>query len=282
MNTLKIENLTKKYKKNIVLDNINIEFKEKTIYGLFGRNGVGKSTLIKIINQLNFPNSGTITIAGKKLDKDIDALSNIYTAHTENNFPKSMKISKIFKITKEFYPSFDLDNALKHAELFNLPMKSKVAKLSTGYTSIVKNIIALNINLPFVIYDEPILGLDANFRDLFYKLLLESYEKNPHTIIITSHFIDEIANILENIVIIKDGKIIVDDSVENISANTYTITGPKDSVDEFIKDKQLIGSETLANLKVAYVLGKLPEESLPTNLSVSLINLEKFFIKITD
>lgn len=282
MNTLKIENLTKKYKKYIILDKINIEFKEKTIYGLFGRNGVGKSTLIKIINQLNFPNSGTITINGKELGKDEDALSNIYIAHTEDNFPKAMKISKIFKLTKEFYPSFDLDNALKHAELFNLPMKSKMTKLSTGYKSIVKNIIALNINLPFVIYDEPTLGLDANFRDLFYKLLLENYEKNPHTIIVTSHFIDEIANILENIVIIKDGKIIVDDSTENIYANAYTISGAKEYVDEFIKDKKIIGTEVLSTLKVAYVLGKIPDEDLPNNLSVSLINLEKFFIKITE
>ena len=95
----------------------------------------------------------------------------------KNFYPDNMKIKEIFRWTKEFYPEFDTEYAMKLAEVFDLNLNKNVKSLSTGYNSIYKVIIALSVNTPYVLLDEPVLGLDANHRDLFYKLLIEKYSK---------------------------------------------------------------------------------------------------------
>jgi ABC-2 type transport system ATP-binding protein len=282
MNEIRIEHITKKFKKNVALDDISLNFEYGKIYGFLGRNGAGKSTLINIISNRIFPDKGCVTIDGETATENASAQNKIFCMSEKDMYPKSLKIENIFKLTNEFYDCFDTEKALRYAKEFGLDINKKVSALSTGYGSIFKLIITLSLNLPYIFLDEPVLGLDANHRELFYKLLLKDYEDNQRTIIIATHLIEEVANLIEDVVIIDKGKLIMQTSVEELYKKGYSISGLADEVDKYCNGKNVIGFDTLGALKVAYIIGTADKAQINDRLSVSTVNLQKLFIKLTE
>ena len=277
---IEIKNVTKDYKDVRALDNVTLTFEENKIYGLLGRNGAGKSTLLNIMTDKVFPSQGEVFVDGEKVSENNNALGKIFQMNEKNYYPEGMRVYEVFKWTKMFYSDFDSDSAFEMAEQFKLNTKSKIKSLSTGYASIFKAIVALCSNAKYIFLDEPVLGLDANHRDLLYKIIIDRYSKNPCTIIISTHLIEEVSSVVEDIVIIHQGKILVKDSCESLLSTGYTITGKIDNVDEFIKDKDVISTETFGGLKNAYVQGK--PENVPSNLEISKLDLQKLFIQLTN
>ena len=197
-------------------------------------------------------------------------------------YDKDLKIKEHFKWINRFYDSFNIDKALEISEKFNLDTDKRFKALSKGYQSIFKLTVALSLNVPYVIFDEPVLGLDANHRELFYDLLLKDYEDGERTIIIATHLIEEVAHIIEEVVLIDKGKILLQESVERLLETGYSISGITKEVDDYCTDKNVIGYDELGSLKIAYVLGEktpLPENS---NLQISAMNLQKLFVKLTE
>ena len=281
MNNITVENVTMKFKDTIALNNVNVTFEENKIYGLLGRNGAGKSTLLNAISNKIFPTSGVINVNGEPVLENQNALSNIYCMSESTYYHPSMSIKDVFRWSKEFYPNFNMDYAHKLSEKFGLTLKKKVKELSTGYTSIFKIIVALACNVEYVLLDEPVLGLDANHRELFYRELIESYAENPRTFIISTHLIEEITDIIEDIVIIKDGEILMSESAENIRKMGYGVSGKASDVDEFTVGKKTISAESLGGLKTTYVYGEKPSDINPT-LEVSVLSLQQLFIQLTN
>lgn len=286
MSKIQIKNLTKYYGKNLAIDNISLEISENKIYGLLGRNGAGKTTLLNLITNKLFPTNGEILIDSENIFENERVLSQIYYMSEKNLYPETMKVKEIIKWTKDFYPNFDLDYAYKLSDKFNLNLKSKFKALSTGYASIFKIILTLSSRAPILLFDEPILGLDANHRDMFYKELINYYSETPTTVIISTHLIEEVSDIIEEVLIIKDGKLILSDTTENILFSGYTVSGKAEDVDAFIKDKKVIGEDNIGKFKSAYILGPIPskEDSYlnPSNLEISKLDLQKMFIQLTN
>lgn len=262
MKMIEVKDLSKDFGDVRALSHVNLNFEENTIYGLLGRNGAGKSTLLNIINNRLFPTNGSVEFDGASVTENAKSLSQFYLANEDNLYPEGMKVKDALKWSREFYPDFDTDYAYKLCGLFELSPKKKIKKLSTGYRSIFRNIVALSVNVPFVFFDEPVLGLDAYHRELFYKILIEKYTKSPFTAVISTHLIEEVAGVLEKVIIIKDGNIIRDTSAEELLQAGYCISGPAALVDDYIKGRELIGCDTLGGLKTAYVIGK-PDGAIP-------------------
>lgn len=282
MNKIAVNSVSKTFGNVTALHDVTLDFEEKKIYGLLGRNGAGKSTLLNAITNRIFADSGTITVDGETAAENDRAQRKIYLMSEKSYYPETFKVSAVFKWTKEFYGGFDMEEAARLAELFKLNTNKKVSKLSTGYSSIFKIITALCVDVPYIFLDEPVLGLDANHRDLFYKLLLESYTENPRTFIISTHLIEEVSKIIEEIIIIKDGSIIENRTTEELLALGYTVTGPAAAVDAYAAGKQTIGEDVLGGLKNVYILGKLDRSRVPANLETSVLDLQKLFIQLTN
>ena len=168
MNVVEVKNLSKLYGRTLALDNVSTKFEGGCIYGLLGRNGAGKTTLLNLITDKIFPTNGEVMIDGENVHENDKALSKVYCMNEKGLYPAGMTIRDIFKWTREFYPGMDMEYAYRLADEFSLNVKKKERTLSTGYMSIFKIIIALACNAPILLLDEPVLGLDANFRDLFY------------------------------------------------------------------------------------------------------------------
>lgn len=280
--SIEVSKVTKNYGSMRALDEVSITFEENRIYGLLGRNGAGKTTLLNIITNRIFADSGEVLIDGMPSMENDGALKKVYMMGENNYYPENMKIKDIFSWTKEFYSDFDMDYAYKLSDSFGLNLNKKVKALSTGYNSIFKAIIALSVNTPYVILDEPVLGLDANHRDMFYRYIIEKYSEGQSTFIISTHLIEEVSNIIEQVIIIKNGKIIKNESTEELMSYGYTVSGKASLVDEFISGKNVIGTNSIGSLKSAYIMGRLPVKEVPEGLEITKLDLQKLFIKLTD
>lgn len=282
MQAIQIKNITKKYNGLTALDNVSFSFEFGKIYGFLGRNGAGKSTLINVIANRIFANEGKVLVDDVPARENMKVQEKIFCMSETDLYDKDLKIKEHFKWINRFYDSFNIDKALEISEKFNLDTDKRFKALSKGYQSIFKLTVALSLNVPYVIFDEPVLGLDANHRELFYDLLLKDYEDGERTIIIATHLIEEVANIIEEVVLIDKGKILLQESVERLLETGYSISGITKEVDDYCTDKNVIGCDELGSLKIAYVLGEktpLPENS---NLQISAMNLQKLFVKLTE
>lgn len=263
------------------LNRVSITLEEGKIYGLLGRNGAGKSTLLNVLTDRIFPEEGSVTVDGEPVRDNDRALSKMYLMSEKNCYPESMRVKEAFRWTKEFYPDFDQEFAWNLAAAFELNTNAKVNKLSTGYSSIFKLTVALSVNTPYVLLDEPVLGLDANHRDLFYRTLLSRYTQRPFTAVISTHLIEEVASLIEDVVVIHKGEVLRQGSCQDLLSQGYTVSGPKGLVEEYLKGKNVLGVDALGGLESAYVLGDPDRTSLPQGLELSGLDLQKLFILMT-
>lgn len=278
---IELINLSKRYRKKQALHQTNLRFEDKVIYGLLGRNGAGKTTMLNIITNRIFSTTGEVIVEGEDVVNNDRTLSKIYMTGDANLLDESDKLTTIVKDTAYLQDNFDLEKMTELASIFKIDMKTKFSKLSTGYKTIFKNCLALSTSCPYLIFDEPILGLDAWAREEFYVQLLKLYNEEPRTIIISTHLIDEVANIIERAVILNEGRVIEDDTCENLLSRGYTISGRVTEVDAFVADKRTIGEDAVGALKSVYVLDERPE-SLPEGLDMTPLSLQKLFIQLTE
>lgn len=282
MNCIEVKGVSKRFGSVCALNHVDVEFKEHKIYGLLGRNGAGKSTLLNIISNRIFADEGQVLVNGAVAAENDLAQSNLFLMSEKNYYPEAMKVREAYMWTKAFYPNFDLNYAQRMAKLFQLNLNSKIRALSTGYQSIFKITLALSVNTPYILLDEPVLGLDANHRELFYKQVLQKYIDDPCTIIISTHLIEEISELVEDIIIIKDGTVIRNESRESLLSQGYTVAGAAAAVDAYLEGKEVIGTDTLGGLKTAYIIGLPDSAGVPEGLEITRLDLQKLFIQLTN
>jgi len=193
-------------------------------------------------------------------------------------YPEEMRAAKAFETAQSFYPAFDIAFANELSQRFGLKTKSKIGTLSTGYASIFRLSVALSANLPFMLLGEPVLGLDAQHRDMFYKILIEKYTHNPCTIIISTHLIQEAAPLIEQAIIIREGKVLCDKLVEELLSGVYNLSGPCGQVDAYTSDKTVLSQRTIGGLKTVCIEG-VPE-NLPEGLEAGRVLLQDYFISL--
>ena len=259
---IELKNVSKSFGGVHALSDVSLSFGGGKIYGLLGPNGAGKTTLLNIITNRLYADSGEVLIDGESAPGRDRALGKVYMMAEQNLFPDSMKVKGALKITADFIPSFDLELAMELAQKFGLPMNKKVKALSTGYSSILRLVLALSANTPYVIFDEPVLGLDAQHRDMFYRLLMEHCGGGGQTVILSTHLIQEAAPLIEHAVIIKGGKILRDASAEELTGAAHTVSGPAGLVDGYIAGRQVLNTTAIGGLKTACVEGE-PDARVP-------------------
>ena len=271
--------LTMRFGNNTALDGVDVCFGDNKIYGLLGRNGAGKSTLLSVVTNRLLPTAGEVFIDGEPARENDRVLGRVYYMGEKTLLPDTATVAQLFRWTGDFYPGFDGEYAGQLADTFGLPEKKKLKNLSTGYLTIAKLIAALASNAPYTLFDEPVLGLDANHREVFYRQLIESYSRQPRTILISTHLIEEVADIIEQVVIIKAGKILLDRPAEEVKRMGYTVSGRAEAVDAYCTGRDVLSVDTPGGLKTACILGKAEEAP---GLDVSGLDMQKLFIRLTN
>lgn len=278
--SLKIKEVSKTYGKNIILDNVSINIEPQKIYGLLGNNGAGKSTLLNIINNRIFSTTGKVELSGESIFDNEKSLNKIYLMSEDDLYPSKLKINSLFKLTEKFYGEFDWDLAHQMLEEFELNPSKHLNKLSTGYRSITKLIVALCVPCDYIFLDEPVLGLDANHREMFYNFLLDTYQERLRTFVISTHLIEEISNLLERVIILDKGKIIDDNDLEQLLYEAYVLSGATNEIEDLLKDVQVLGKEVLGGATTVYIKGHITRKNLG-NIKVTPMSLQDYFKKVT-
>lgn len=282
MSELIIANVSKRYGKKTVLDNLSVKFEQGHSYGLLGRNGAGKSTLINIIMQRCKRESGVITLDGQVMDNNDKLMSRLFCMNDSTLYPSNFRVKTVFSITDSMYDRFDMEYAVKTAEMFGLDLKKRLRQLSTGYNTVYKVILALASNADFVFLDEPVLGIDVNQRELFYKTLARKMTDETSCFIISTHIIEEIQNLIDRTMILHGGKILLDGDTESLMNSYAAVSGKAEAVDEFTAGRNVVCTESMGVFKKAVFEAEgLSESDIPEGLSPDTVNLQQLFYYLT-
>lgn len=210
---LECKGITKKFGYLEALSNVDLTLEPGRIVGLLGPNGSGKSTLIKLINGILTPNAGTILIDGKPVGTDTKKIVSYLPERTYlNNW---MKVCDIIDYFNDFYEDFDRNKAYEMLQRLNINPSMRLRTLSKGTKEKVQLILVMSRNAKLYVLDEPIGGVDPAARDYILNTILSNYNENG-TILISTHLISDIEQILDDIVLIKQGKILQSTSVDEI------------------------------------------------------------------
>ena len=204
MELLEIKNLYKDYGEKQVLNNITLTVPRGKIIGLLGKNGTGKTTLIKLINGLLTPTEGEIIFEGEKIGPQ--SKLNIAYLPERTYLDKSMTINETLKFFKEFYSNFDIDKAKDLLKKLDLDENKKIIKMSKGMQEKVQLVLVMSRKADLYILDEPLGGVDPATRDYILDTILTNFNEGA-SIIISTHLISDIERILDEVIFIDKGEI---------------------------------------------------------------------------
>lgn len=206
MELLQCIDLNKNYGHKKVLKNVNLTIPRGKIIGLLGKNGTGKSTLIKLINDLLTPTSGKILVNGKEIG--IESKKIIAYLPERTYLDKSMTVKKVLEFFESFYNNFDTEKAKKLLEDLGLDINEKLSKMSKGMQEKVQLVLVMSRKADLYILDEPLGGVDPATRDYILDTILSNFNEGA-SVIISTHLISDIERILDEVIFIDNGEIIL-------------------------------------------------------------------------
>lgn len=282
---IEVQNLTKRYKEKRALDNVSLALEGGSIYGLLGRNGAGKTTLMSILTAQNFESSGTVKVFGEHPYENAHVLGRICFVRESQKYPDDAYPKHAFKAASLFFPNWDQAFADELIAEFQLPMKQTIKKLSRGQLSAVGVIIGLASRAEITFFDEPYLGLDAVARQIFYDRLVEDYSEHPRTIILSSHLIDEVSNLIEKVIVIDNGRILLNEDTDAVRDRAVTVVGEAAKVDAWAEGREILHRDELGRVASVTVMGRLsPEERsavVAAGLDLTPVSLQQLVVRLT-
>jgi len=226
-NIMECIGLTKKYKNQPALNNLNMAIKKGRIVGLLGPNGSGKTTFIKLANGLLTPTFGKMTIDGMDIGEETKKIVSYLPDH--NFLTPWMTVEQMMGYFEDFYNDFSRNKAESMLISLNINPKSKIKTLSKGTQEKVALILVMSRKAQLYLLDEPIAGVDPATRDYILRTIIGNY--NPQaTVIISTHLISDVENVLNDVIFINNGDIVLCDTVDNIREQHGM------SVDEYFRE----------------------------------------------
>ena len=226
MELLECKNLSKSFDNKKILKDVNLIIPRGKIIGLLGKNGQGKTTLLKLINDLLTPTSGEVLIEGKH--PGVESKKIISYLPERTYLDKEMKVIDTLNYFKEFYDNFDIDKAKKLLKDLDLDINYKISKMSKGMQEKLQLILVMSREADLYILDEPLGGVDPATRDYILDTILSNF-KEGSSVIISTHLISDIERILDEVIFIDKGKIILTSDCDTLRQKE------KASVDEVFR-----------------------------------------------
>lgn len=282
---IEVAGLHKRYRDAAALNDVSFRIEKDAIYGLLGRNGAGKTTLMSILTAQNFATEGRVRVFGEDPYENPRVLSRMCFVRESQKYPDDAKPAHAFAAAKIFFPNWDDDLAADLIRQFQIPVTRTIKKLSRGQLSAVGVVIGLASRAEITFFDEPYLGLDAVARQIFYDRLLDDYSSHPRTIILSSHLIDEVANLLERVIVLDGGRVVMDEDTDAVRERAATIVGDAAAVDAFCVGREVLHREGLGGVASVTILGTLTPGDrralAEARLEVSPVSLQEFIVRAT-
>lgn len=272
-------------KKHAIID-FTVNINENQIIGLIGRNASGKTTFLKLCAGLLRPTGGDIKVFGQNPRNNLNILQEIIYSCSDVPLQAALPLEQIIEDFSIFYPHFDHVFAYRLIEYFSLSRHAKYSGLSKGETSVFNFICAIAARAKLTLLDEPLLGMDISIRKKVYDVLLRDYMEHPRTIIISSHILSELEDILSEFLIIDSGKIVLYKDQDEIRSMTYRVEGTREAVTAFTSNRPVLYQEHKVTGSSAIIEAACDEtaekEIRQSGLVISRIRPEELYIYKTN
>lgn len=287
---LEARNLTLRYGDTTAIEDLTFTLEEGKIHGLLGRNGSGKTSLLSVIAAFRPATSGSVLLDGEPVWESPEATHRIcfirgHGDTVKDDWPAD-KVSNALSLAATLRPNWDEKLAENLIEKFRIPMKKRLSHLSRGQRSAVGVVLGLASRAPLTIFDETYLGMDAPARYTFYEALLADYIEHPRTFIISTHLIEEVSSILEEVLILDQGHILLQERVEDLRSRGTAVTGPQEAVDHFCAGLRVLSSRQLGSTKQSVIYEELGPERIreagAAGLELGPLPLQDIFVHLTD
>ncbi|TMW71055.1 ABC transporter ATP-binding protein [Alteribacter natronophilus] len=266
------------------LKDLSLSLEQGKVYGLWGRNGAGKTTLMKLMTGLLKPQHGSITLFGEEPFENRRALGKICFIQENHPLNPAWRIRDVMKVAAYFYPAWDPEMAESSLRAFSLDPGKKVKTLSKGMRTAVALTVGLASKAPFTIFDEPTNGLDAAVREIFYNLLISELEEGERTVMLSTHFIQELQAYIEDMVVLHDGELILHEPIESIRERAVYVTGRKKELEEVISHPEALEVKTLGSSASVLVekTGEPWQLAQKQDITMETPSLQDYLLRKTD
>lgn len=283
---IQVQKMSYSYDKNVpVLEDITLMEQEPVIMGLWGRNGAGKTTLMKLLAGHLRPSQGIVTIMGEEPYNNEQAAKSVCYLQEEHPFGHLWTVQDALLFGSLFNPDWHQDTAEKLLGLFKLEKRKKVNKLSKGMKSSLQFIIGLASHAAITILDEPINGLDAGMRKTLYEAVLESHGEFPRLIMISTHHIEEFQGLFESLVVLKDGKLLFHEPMDDIRIKGVWLTGNRNKLKEVMAGQRVLEKSEVGSLVKVMLDAPFSYEWKATaragNLAIEKAKMQDYLLSIT-
>lgn len=282
---IELRGLTVRYDDTVAVDDVSLDLPSGVIYGLLGRNGSGKTSLLSALASYRKPSAGSVRVDGA------EAFENPAVMHATTFIRDTLdvnvqdRIRRVLRLAAWLRPGWDGDYAAKLLDLFQLDPGKRVSALSRGQKSALGVVLGLAARAPLTILDEVYLGMDAVARTAFYRELLADYLAHPRTIVLSTHLIEEVADLFERVIIIDRGRVLLHEEADALRGRGVTVTGPAATVDEFVAGKTVLGEHSLGGVRAATVYGSVPRAEVARGEAAGLtfgpVGLQELFVHLT-
>jgi ABC-2 type transport system ATP-binding protein len=282
---IEIRDLTVRYGDTVAVDGISLDLPAYKIYGLLGRNGSGKTSLLHALASYRRPSGGTIRFGG------VDPFENAALMHQTSfirdtlDVLNSDTVRAVLNFTARVRRGFDQAYAQRLIEMFELSPRAHVTRLSRGQQSALGVVLGLAARSPLTILDEAYLGLDAAARATFYRELLADYLERPRTIVVSTHLIEEVAHLFERVIIIDHGRLLLYEETDELQGRGVTITGAAAAVDAFAEGRTVLASRSLGGTREITLYGRLEpaevRQARDAGLTLGPVGLQDLFVHLT-
>lgn len=282
---IEVAGLTRRYGTLAAVDDVTFSLEGNMIHGLLGRNGAGKTTLMQLLTGQEFPTTGSIRVFGETPLENSAVLQHVSFIKESQRYPDDFKPLHVFRSAPWFFENWDAEFADRLIDDFRLPVGRKIKKLSRGQLSAIGVIVGLASRAPLTFFDEPYLGLDAVARQTFYDRLLEDYAEHPRTVILSTHLIDEVANLLEHVLVIDNGRIIIDQDADTLRGSATTVVGTSANVDSFVGGREVLHRDAIGGLASVTVSELSPADrarATAAGLELAPVSLQQLIIRMTN
>lgn len=259
MKAIECKKVSKAFGKKQVLKDITFSLEQGRIYGLLGRNGSGKTTLMQCLCTLLIPEQGAIFLLDEEAYENEKVLKEICFMSDYIEVFDAQVIKTIFKYATCFYEKWDKELMERLMKMFQISPKSTYRDLSKGQKTAVSIIIGLCSGCEIVLFDEIYSGLDAVARKMFYEILLEEQEKNPRTFFLSTHLIEEMAEVLDEVLLLHDGSILIQEEMDLLYEKSITCIGRSDQEQE-LKGKNVLRKKAMGSLAEYSVYDSFTQE----------------------
>jgi ABC-2 type transport system ATP-binding protein len=270
--SVRVDGLTLRYGDTTAVDGLSFDLAAGKIYGLLGRNGSGKTSLMSVLAAFRRATAGTVRIAGDDPFENQQLTSQICLIRENGDVFDSERCHRVLALAQRLRPFWDQQYAERLVDRFQLPLRKRPQQLSRGQRSALACILGLASRAPLTMFDESYLGMDAPSRYAFYEELLTDYAGHPRTVIVSTHLIEEFGALFEEVVVIDQGRLLVHDQTDALRARGAAVTGPAEVVDRLTEGLTVLSERRLGGTKSTTVYG--PPDSLRHHAAAAGAQLE--------